>query len=553
MRALFRLSFFAATFLVCSSSQLAQSQQSSKEPSGAVTGRVTAGGNPVPRVIVVANPVVANPNTRANSVPQATTDDDGRYRISGLAAGTYTVRLVAPVYVSPESNPLERGKPVVVGDGELVEGIDFSAVRGAVITGRVTDSDGRPVIDERVWLMEINDRGVRSNFIGYIPFTTDDRGVYRIYGLKAGRYKVSIGSPQGVAAFPAARFPKTFYPSATEESAAAIVEVVEGAETSGIDIQVGRATKKYAASGRIVDAVTGKPAPELTYAYSQLSSDEKRIGAYSYTNHRSGAKGEFRIEGLAPGRYAAFVVLDGANKGYCEPAIFQIVDSDISDLTIKLREGSTITGVVDLEGSDDPELLARVSKIRLRIWLQSTELAAPFVGAVGINPDRTFMITGLQPGRAQISIEYPLPQHVTALRMEHQGSTVRDIEVRAGETSSGVRIVLGYGTAIVRGQVTLKGGDLPPGLMLMAFAKKPGESQQTSASMQVDARGRFVLENLMPGEYQIIVRTVPSPDAPPVAGMRSRQAIQNVTVANGSETEVSLELDLSDSRKDGEK
>ena len=42
---------------------------------------------------------------------------------------------------------------IVVAAGESVDGIDFALVGGGVITGRVTDSDGRPLIEERLNLI----------------------------------------------------------------------------------------------------------------------------------------------------------------------------------------------------------------------------------------------------------------------------------------------------------------------------------------------------------------------------------------------------------------
>jgi len=80
-----------------------------------------------------------------------------------------------------------------------------------------------------------------------------------------------------------------------------------------------------------------------------------------------------------------------------------------------------------------------------------------------------------------------------------------------------------------------------------------------------DARGRFSLEGLLPGEYEIAVYSmsmsltpfVPGGPgiAPPPPGMGSNRLLakQNVTVANGVETEVTLVINLAAKDKDGEK
>ena len=79
---------------------------------------------------------------------KATTDHDGFYRIANVPPGSYEVAPSAPAFRATSDN--QRAKTVVVGEDENVEGINFSLVRGGVITGKVTDADGRPVILQQV-------------------------------------------------------------------------------------------------------------------------------------------------------------------------------------------------------------------------------------------------------------------------------------------------------------------------------------------------------------------------------------------------------------------
>ena len=74
-----------------------------------------------------------------------------------------------------------------------------------------------------------------------------------------------------------------------------------------------------------------------------------------------------------------------------------------------------------------------------------------------------------------------------------------------------------------------------------------------------DARGRFSLESLLPGEYELTVNsmsvTPSSPGAPPPPSQQANRVLakQNVTVANGVETDVTFVIDLRAKDKDGEK
>jgi len=87
-------------------------------------------------------------------------------------------------------------------------------------------------------------------------FFSDDRGVYRIFGLPAGRYLVSAGnsdnSPFGQL-FTGQRRVKTYYPGVTDEPSAKPVEVTAAGEAVGIDIKLGAATKGFVVSGRIIE------------------------------------------------------------------------------------------------------------------------------------------------------------------------------------------------------------------------------------------------------------------------------------------------------------
>jgi hypothetical protein len=92
-------------------------------------------------------------------------------------------------------------------------------------------------------------------------YQTDDRGVYRIYGLPAGHYKLSAGDEgRGSGVMRAAGYyPRTYYPDSSEIGKAAIIDVSEGGETKNIDIKLGRRALTYTVSGRIVDAEGGQP------------------------------------------------------------------------------------------------------------------------------------------------------------------------------------------------------------------------------------------------------------------------------------------------------
>src|SRR5581483_8026048 len=181
-------------------------------------------------------------------VVRVTTDSEGVYRFDHVVAGRYSLSAYAPAFVTPQPDNWLTGKAVNVTDGQTLEHQDFALTRGGVITGHVLDVQGRPVVGQMIALTSADEGkpATPTNPLAAIPFgntmyRTDDRGIYRIYGLAAGRYLVSLGAnPMGLGALGKQRYnEQTYHPGVTDKAKAAVVEVKEGAEVAGIDIRLG--------------------------------------------------------------------------------------------------------------------------------------------------------------------------------------------------------------------------------------------------------------------------------------------------------------------------
>src|SRR5262249_21705805 len=211
-----------------------RAQSISKEPSAAISGKVTIEGVPVAGVPVL---LLKSDGPIAATVARGTTDADGNYRVADIPAGQYKVDAFAPAFYYPSSEFFgARGRPISLRDGETADGIDFKLVRGGVITGRVSDSSGKPVVEEDLEAVKIDENGQDSPMPYREEFRTDDRGVYRLYGLEPGRYLVSIGRRSGafMAGGPHRFYELTFHPGVTERRSAAIVELSSGGEATAI-------------------------------------------------------------------------------------------------------------------------------------------------------------------------------------------------------------------------------------------------------------------------------------------------------------------------------
>jgi protocatechuate 3,4-dioxygenase beta subunit len=527
-------------------------QNPQKQATGIITGRVTLGEKAAANISVALMP--SERTMERAAIAKATTDYEGRYRLSNIPAGRYSVVAIAPAFVGPTDGMYgEPGKTVTISEGETVEKIDFALTRGGVITGRVTDSEGTPVIGERVQLNQQQGQNRWNNFSSFNPFMfeTDDRGIYRIYGIPAGRYIVSIGDAGegGTIRFGfggRGYYKRTFHPNVTEEAKATVIELAEGGEASGVDIIVGAKSKSFVATGRVVNE-NGKPVVGVRIGSSSLLKDGNRMGGFGYGT-LSDTNGGFRLDGLLPGRYAAFVWGDDEIEGYTDTVTFEVTDGNVSGLELKMRRGSSIAGVVVMEGTTDRAVLAKLTQLSLAANVETEGLVPPTYANVKIAPDGSFRIAGLRPGKARIFLAYPLTPGFTIARIEREGVTQRTIELGPGAQVTGVRVVIEYGTGAVRGVVKIENGSLPENARMFVSARRRGDAATGPASRgaQVDSRGRFLLEGMATGEYELTLQTV-------IPGVQRRfpATKQNVTVTNGVEAEVTFTFDLNAKEPEG--
>jgi len=525
-------------FSVVVSAQV-QSPPDKSKATGSITGRITIDGKPRPGIVIVAQPEDA---TERGAVAKATTDEDGRFRLTGVVEGRYKIAPSTPTLIVPgETRFGTAGKVVTLAEGEVIEGVDLALASGGVITGRITDADGRPVIAARVTLTRIAEPNNKFGYYWSDPSLaeTDDRGVYRIYGLPAGRYTVSVGGfGESVMAGGGRAYSRTFHPDVTDETQAKIVEVAAGSEAADVDIKLGRPVQTHVIAGRLVDAETGRAVPNVLFSYGPLSDDARLEAGFS-SGLRSDDKGEFRIEGARPGRYTVFAMSEDQSGFYSEPVNFEVKHADVTGLEINLLRGASISGRAVIEGTSDPAILAKLPQLGVMTFpsvpglISSAQPAQSWFGA-----DGGFRIRGLRGGKAWLSLNnHSGVKGFSLLRIERGGVEQRDgIDLAPNEQVTDVRLVIDYGTGVVRGQVKIEGGALPEGARMIVFSRRGGPSAE------VDSRGQFALEGLIAGDHELTLHVMPGPGADALP--RIPPSKQFVSVTKWKESAVTFVLNL---------
>ena len=166
--------FFAAVLAV------AISIQAQSPGSAAIGGRVSVSGKPANNVsvtIVGLDSISRSERYRRESDGtmkgplrlKAVTDAEGRYRFSNLPAGTYRANLELHLTALARAGS-SADKVIMIDDGESRDDVNLDYIRGGVITRRVTDANGKPLIAARIMLCVVREiRGVVKITGGLLP------------------------------------------------------------------------------------------------------------------------------------------------------------------------------------------------------------------------------------------------------------------------------------------------------------------------------------------------------------------------------------------------
>ncbi len=516
-----------------------QTKPAQKSTDATVSGKVTIKGKPAPRVVVGMR--LSQPE-RFDSTFKATTDQEGNYRITGVPAGSYQVAPVAPAFVISDVNS-SRGQTVIITETENVEGIDFEHLRGGVITGRATDADGNPVVAERVNLSPV-DQGNQRRFDPFsLGFQTDDRGIYRVFGVPPGRYKVSIGQGEnGFNGRGRPTYPTTFYPDATDPAKATVIEIDEGTEATRIDITMGRRIDQaFSVKGRVVDE-SGKPVPNVELGLSRIVIADANGSSSSSgggTGARSDRQGEFRLENLPAGKYSISGYLREESDLHVEPVNFDVLDQDVTGVELKAFRGASLSGVVVIEGTGTNSAKAALSQSYISANIRNEALNSTSSQSASVKADGSFRLSGLKPGVvANVSL-YILGKWLAISRIERDGVVqANGIQIQNTEQVTGVRAIVAYSNGSIRGVVKLENGALPASGRLIIQLGNSGDTSGNTTPANVDSRGHFLIEGLAAGNYELgVIAYVP--------GSRTREsAKQIVTVTDGAATDVTVTIDL---------
>ncbi|HSN69102.1 MAG TPA: carboxypeptidase regulatory-like domain-containing protein, partial [Thermoanaerobaculia bacterium] len=411
-------------------------------PGGTIRGRVLEKGTKKPITDFRVGPSGERRGTGMRMITPPSLmpfrSEDGSFELTNVPVGPTEIAAEAGGYVSATANAnVEEGKPA---------DITILLEAGTRVFGRVTSPEGTPLAGASVSLVANEDEIVAMVTRRSTMATTDANGEYTIAGIGAGE--------------------RSF--RATHESYPALVK---DANVSGSELRLDLQFPRGADVTGIVVRDSGEPV-----AGAAVSASTALQGATSKAT-TTDSNGNFRIEGLTPGRYTFFARTEGASE--------TLRDVDIATsgpIRITMKTGGVVSGrVTGLQPSELSSANVNVS-------------SASGYASASVRNDGTFRVEGAPVGNVRV-----VASSGTGIGSRRQ-TAPKAIEVTAGGETY-VDLDFGSGNR-VSGRVT-RGGS-PVGGANVIFQLKAGSSG-AGGSTRTDGQGAYSIEGLEDGVYNVVV------------------------------------------------
>lgn len=504
---------------------------------GALAGVVTS-DDPGPRPLRRARVTV---NGSSLQMPRTViTGDDGTFAVERLPPGRYTITAAKEGYVTMSygtTRPSRPGMPVAVVANQSSR-VAVRLPRGAVVTGTVLDVDGQPAAGVTVNVLYRRFTGGPTGDYSYglagtpTQSLTDDRGVYRVYGLAAGDYLVAAqptarpdGSPATNVSFVQMMsrgtvnprpmlLTQTFHPGTTDLSSASRVAVRAGEERSGIDVQL-----EYVPLATVTGTVN-LPAGFGPARVTLWRIDESRPQTGTVTT--ADAAGRFRFPWLAPGQYrvAARSIPPAESSGTrvnnattVQYAIADVaVNGEDLEVPLSFQPGLSIAGRIVFETDGESP-----SGVPVPLRLNIPSIAAAHGGwplpPLVIDGTR-FRLDGIVPGDFRPfgnlqGVRTPIGKWWLKSLVVN-GRDILDAPLELLDGTEDAVATLTDRTSELSGVVTDAQSAPIGGATVVVFTTdRRGwfSNSRRIAAARASADGRYTIRNLPAGEYRVVVAT----------------------------------------------
>ncbi len=486
------------------------------------------------------------PEQLLTAIPSATTDAQGRFQITDIAAGTYQIVAARNGFAKQAYGQRSFNRPgtnLNIAAGQRLQDIVFRLTPAPTISGRIIDSSGEPLAGIAVQALRSTYDATGKRKLEPAQSTkTNDLGEYRLYWLNPGRYFVSanavksaldtlsqataqaqpiqareltfaLGADAPENQVTDSGFGLTYYPGTPDASRAAALDLRSGELRA--DFVLSR-SQRSRIRGRLIDATTGRPPKNGSVSAmpkndAQSSVFDLMLGGMAGAlqgNKYDPATGEFEVRDVVAGSYklvASDGFLPGAGSSRVEMPI-EVSGADIDNVALTLTPGITIRGRVRIEGDSpvDEKIAARIG-----LLLQPAEggsLMAALVGGISIArplTDGTFTMNRITPGEYKLVVmEMPPNMFIKDARLGRL-DVLESVSI-SDRVDGSLDVTLSTSSGELSGTVMDKSGRPVAGNPTVVLVPdRLRERTDLYKTTDTSSDGHFTIHGITPGNYRI--------------------------------------------------
>jgi hypothetical protein len=407
------------------------------------------------------------------------TNSSGIFEFPELPAGTYRISAARLEFVPVQYGQkrwYSPGMPISLEAGDAAS-LTIRMPRYGAITGTVRDENdvGLPEHEIAVYT---NTRPPKL----LARASTDDRGMYRLFGLRPGSYLVRSLAR----VYEDESYLPTFYPESPTVDQARAIDVTLDEQADHVDFHP-MTGRLFSVSGRV-----NSPIQPIVTLSSDAGTETATIDAH----------GNFSFNPMAPGQFELLAEVP-AERTRGLAAAFQVltVDRDITDIPIRLGPPAVVQFVFEDTGGH-------------AIEMREISLLARHKNAAGegkaeiLKEPRVMLLPGrwdvaLPPNAADCVVGFSGPPSESA----NQGRTDGWNEILLATGSQNVvKFVLSSSPATIGGTVKNASGDAVAGapVFIEPYDLDLRKRLEPMLTTTTDAKGQYHIGGLAPGVYRLL-------------------------------------------------
>jgi protocatechuate 3,4-dioxygenase beta subunit len=454
----------------------------------------------------------------------AISSPDGSFHIEGIVPGRYRLFVERTGFLEVDKHRNQSdGRVLTLTAGQELKDLRIRLQAAAVVRGRVTDEDGEPMPNAQVAVLRQTFTSGHSHWEQAGAERTNDLGEYRVAGLPAGNYYVSVAPPPdfksliegaGAAAMADANsasapekpastsYQTTYYPGTADRSQAAPIQVHAGDEFP-VNFSM-TPSPSLSIRGSVVNL------PARTSAVIMLQSHDFNLVLNGAEMHKDGS---FVIRNVAPGAYTILATVENSTVPMMARQSLQVVGNSVDGLRLAPQPGGWIHGRLRLEskgniGHFDPSQLflalhpADGDEETLNMFLAG----AAFNSLIHVSDNGNFEWKGVPPGNYYVELAGDSGANTDwYLKSVNAGGRDSDSSISVSGGAVALDLVASSNGALVDGVVTDQKGQPVANAVIVAVpeARLRGRVDRYRKTVS-DQSGHFTLHGISPGNYTLL-------------------------------------------------